>query len=49
MGEWHIVGEYNTENLRKYSIDGRLGDIRGRPNAQDLQDVTEKVKGVFRT
>ncbi len=49
VGEWHIVAEYNTENLKKHSIDGRLGDIRGRPNAQDLQDITEKVKGVFRT
>jgi flavodoxin len=48
VGEWYVVGEYVTERLRDHSIWGRLGDIRGRPNEEDLQDVAEKVKGVFR-
>ncbi|MGD9041964.1 MAG: flavodoxin domain-containing protein [Desulfobacteraceae bacterium] len=48
VGEWYVVGEYNTERLRARSLDGRLGDIRGRPNEADLQDVAEKVKGILR-
>ena len=46
--EWYIVGEYLTENLRSHSVTGRLGDIRGRPNEEDLRDVAERVKGVLR-
>ena len=38
----------NTERLRGRSLDGRLGDIRGRPNEQDLRDLAEKVKGILR-
>ncbi|UCF92111.1 MAG: flavodoxin family protein [Desulfobacterales bacterium] len=48
VAEWYIVGEYKTDNLRSHSITGRLGDIRDRPNAEDLRDVAEKVKGVLR-
>ena len=47
VGEWYIVGEYRTEQMKGRSLDGRLGDIRGRPNEQDLFDVAEKVKGVL--
>jgi flavorubredoxin len=46
--EWYIVGEYLTEKLRSHSLTGRLGDIRGRPNEEDLRDVAERVKGVLR-
>jgi hypothetical protein len=48
LGEWYVVGEYKTERLREMSVSGRLGDIRGRPNDQDLKDIEEKVKGVLR-
>jgi flavodoxin len=48
VGEWYVVGEYNTERLRDRSMDGRLGDIRGRPNDEDLREVAEKVKGILR-
>jgi hypothetical protein len=47
MAEWYIVGEYKTERLRGYSVDGRLGDIRGRPNEADLSDVAARVKGIL--
>lgn len=41
IGEWYIVGEFHGwEDL---STRGRLGDIRGRPNPQDLITVEEKV------
>jgi hypothetical protein len=47
IGEWYMVGEYKTEQLRTHSTTGRLGDIRGRPNEEDLRDISEKVKGVL--
>ena len=46
--EWYIVGEYLTEKLRSHSVNGRLGDIRGRPNEEDLREMAERVKGVLR-
>jgi len=49
IGEWYVVGEYKTEKLKSHSVGGRLGDIRGRPNQADLDDVAEKVKGVLHT
>ncbi len=48
VGEWYVVGEYKQERLRDRSVDGRLGDIRGRPNEEDLREVGEKVKGILR-
>lgn len=49
VGEWYVIGAYRTEALRNRSIEGRLGDIRGRPSEADLQDVAEKVKGILKT
>jgi flavodoxin len=47
LGEWYVVGEYKTKKLQSHSVGGRLGDIRGRPNQADLEEVAEKVKGVL--
>jgi hypothetical protein len=47
MAEWYIVGEYKTERLRGHSVAGRLGDIRGRPNEEDLREVAARVKGIL--
>jgi hypothetical protein len=48
VGEWYVVGAYRTEALLNRSIDGRLGDIRGRSNEANLQDVAEKVKEILK-
>ncbi len=45
MGEWNIVGEFH--NMEEPNINGRLGDIRGRPNEHDLLDVENRVKGLL--
>lgn len=45
MGEWNIVGEFHK--LDEPNINGRLGDIRGRPNEGDLLDVENRVKGLL--
>ena len=39
--EWYVVGEFHG-NL-KFSTEGMLGDIRGRPNKEDLEIVDDKV------
>ena len=48
VGEWYVVGEYKPEKMQGYSLGGRLGDIRGRPNGEDLREIAERVKGVFK-
>jgi len=45
MGEWNIVGEFHKTGA--HNINGRLGDIRGRPNESDLLDVENRVKGLL--
>ena len=45
MAEWNIVGEFH--NTEAPNINGRLGDIRGRPNENDLLDVENRVKGLL--
>jgi flavorubredoxin len=47
MGEWYVVGEFHGK-LQHLSISGRLGNIVGRPNEADLQDISEKVIGILR-
>lgn len=47
LDEWYIVGEYVPEKFRDFNISGRLGDIRGRPNADDLKAIAERVKGIL--
>jgi len=41
-GEWYIPGEFHgsVEN----STMGKLGDLRGRPNRQDLENIAADVK-----
>lgn len=34
VGEWYVVGEFH--GWEEGSTKGKLGDIRGRPNAEDL-------------
>jgi flavodoxin len=45
MAEWNIVGEFH--NTEEPNINGRLGDIRGRPNESDLLDVQNRVNGLL--
>jgi flavodoxin len=45
MAEWNIVGEFH--NPGEHTTNGRLGDIRGRPNERDLLDIENRVKGLL--
>ena len=41
-GEWYIVGEFHKNEV--ISTQGRLGNIVGRPNVEDLAAVRENVR-----
>lgn len=45
-GEWYIVGEFH--GWKAGSTRGRLGDIRVRPNAEDLARIEEKTVELVR-
>jgi flavodoxin len=46
-GEWYVIGEFHGNEER--STKGRLGDIRGRPNQADLEEVRTKVTTLLRS
>lgn len=48
LGEIYVVGEYIPESMQKMSWEGRLGDIRGRPDEHDLNEVEQRVRGLLR-
>jgi hypothetical protein len=42
LAEWYVVGEYHGSE--ESSTKGRLGDIRGRPNEEDLHKVKQDTR-----
>jgi len=46
-GEWYIVGEFHGHE--ELSTKGKLGDIRGRPNEQDLSKVENDVRALIKS
>jgi len=46
VGEWYVIGEFHgREDL---STKGRLGDIRGKPTADDLAKIKKKAQQLGR-
>jgi len=45
VDEWYIIGEFHGSLER--STKGRLGDIRGRPNEQDLAQVVQDTRALL--
>jgi hypothetical protein len=45
--KWYIVGEFHGRE--ELSTKGRLGDIRGRPNQQDLAEVEKNVTALIKS
>jgi flavodoxin len=41
-GEWYTVGQFSGDN--PLNTKGTLGDIRGRPNAQDLAEIENNTR-----
>jgi Flavodoxin domain len=49
VAEWYFVGQYPSQGrLKDMSIVGRLGNIQGKPNDSDLEDVAARVTGVLK-
>ena len=46
VAEWYVVGAFQGK-LAKNNVGGRLGNIEGRPTAEELAHVAEQVKGVL--
>ena len=45
LDEWYIVGEFHGSE--ESSTMGKLGDIKGRPNEEDLNKVKQDVKHIL--
>ena len=45
--KWYVVGEFHGRE--ELSTKGRLGDIRGRPNRQDLAEVENNVSTLIKS
>ena len=45
LDEWYTVGEFTGSE--ENSTRGRLGDIKGRPNEDDLLEIEDKTKGIL--
>ena len=46
-GEWYVIGEFHGNEER--STKGMLGDIRGRPNQTDMEEVRARVITLLRS
>jgi len=46
LDEWYVLGEYHGSEER--STKGRMGDIRGRPNEEDLRKVKQDVSHLLK-
>ncbi|MCK4247542.1 MAG: flavodoxin [Methanomicrobia archaeon] len=47
LDEWYTIGEYRGSE--ENSTMGRLGNIKGRPNEDDLLEIENKTKGILKT
>lgn len=45
--KWYVVGEFHGRE--ELSTKGRLGDIRGRPNREDLSEVESNVSALIKS
>ena len=39
LGEWYVVGEFHGSLVKRQAPKDGLGDIRGRPNVEDLRAI----------
>lgn len=47
LDEWYTVGEF--KGSEENSTRGRLGNIKGRPNENDLLEIENKTRGILET
>jgi flavorubredoxin len=46
VGEWYILSQWNASHptMENANTKGRMGDIRGKPNAEDLQKIRQDAR-----
>jgi flavodoxin len=46
VGEWYILSQFNISppTMENANTEGRMGDIRGKPNVEDLQRIKQDAK-----
>jgi hypothetical protein len=42
--EWYVLSEFHGQ--KEYSTQGRLGDIRGKPTAEQLQGIKDEANRI---
>lgn len=47
VAEWRFPGAFNKKGFERFSTGGRMGDIMGRPNENDLKHIAELTCGVL--
>jgi len=45
--EWCIPGAFVPAKMRSFNTKGRLGNIEGRPNAEDLKNIYDQTLGLL--
>jgi hypothetical protein len=48
VGEWYILSQFNISppTMDNANTEGRMGDIRGKPNPEDLQKIKQDAKAL---
>jgi flavorubredoxin len=48
VGEWYVLSQFNVSlpTMENVNINGRMGDIRGKPNPEDLQKIKQDAKAL---
>jgi hypothetical protein len=46
VDEFAVVGQFHDPGRAHLNVEGRLGDIRGRPGESDLKEVSERLRGL---
>lgn len=47
--EWCIPGAFIPKAMRHMNTSGRLGNIEGRPNENDLREIHERTRGLIQS
>lgn len=48
LDEWYVPGEFRTTGLKHMNTGGRLGDITGRPDERDLDEIAQRVEAILK-
>ncbi len=50
VAEWFFEGQFNSGDsfITRLNTEGRMGDITGRPNEEDLKRVANMVNGIIK-